>query len=241
MTASAWLRYDVVWPLVSSPRPRRVLEIGPGIAGFGARVARICDTYVGVESSAASREVAAARLAAARGSGASVVATLADVPEGAFDLVCAFEVLEHIEDDRAALADWVGRATAGGRVVLSVPAFSRRFGPGDEAVGHFRRYDPVRLRELAEEVGLRDVETTLYGFPAGYALEAARDLLGRRALRNAPGSGSKAERSASSGRWYQPTARVGRLLEHATAPARVVQRRFPQRGTGLVVIGRLPS
>jgi SAM-dependent methyltransferase len=243
MTASAWLRYDTVWPRVAALRPRRILEIGPGVAGFGARAAASCETYVGVERSADSREVAAGRLAAVPGADATVVAELDDVPTAErFDLVCAFEVLEHIEDDGSALAAWVGRAEPGGSVILSVPAHADRFAAGDEAVGHFRRYDPEALRALATDVGLTDVSVVLYGFPLGYLLEAVRNLLGRRALRSpSTGGGSKADRSAASGRWYQPSAQMGRAIEHATLPARWVQRRFPDRGTGLVLTGRRPS
>ena len=42
-----------------------------------------------------------------------------------FDLVCAFEVLEHIEDDDAALTEWRARVRPGGRLLLSVPASER--------------------------------------------------------------------------------------------------------------------
>ncbi len=242
MTASAWLRFDTVWPRVAALRPRRILEIGPGVAGFGTRAAASCETYVGVERSADSREVAERRLAVVPGADATVVAELDDVPaEERFDLVCAFEVLEHIEDDRSALASWFGRTEPGGTVIISVPAHADRFGAGDEAVGHFRRYDPEALRELAAGVGLTDVSVVLYGFPLGYLLEAVRNLLGRRALRSSKGGGSKADRSAASGRWYQPSAQVGRVIELATLPARRLQRRFPDRGTGLVMTGRRPS
>jgi len=242
LTASAWLRYDVVWPRVAQLRPASVIEIGPGIGGFATRAAAICETYVGVERADASRAVATARLADVPDSDATVVARLEDLPPGRrYDLVCAFEVLEHIEDDRSALAGWVALAEPGGSVIVTVPAFADRYAAGDAAVGHFRRYDPSDLQALAQEVGLIDVSVTLYGFPLGHVLEAVRNLLGRRALRAAgPQHESMDDRSAASGRWYQPSPRVGRVLELATVPARWIQRRFPDRGTGIVLTGRVP-
>ena len=76
---------------------------------------------------------------------------------GQFDLVCAFEVLEHIEDDAAAVRQWAARLRPGGWLLLSVPAHQRRYGPADELVGHFRRYDPARLTALLARCGLTDM------------------------------------------------------------------------------------
>ena len=71
------------------------------------------------------------------------------LPSGeSFDLVCAFEVLEHIENDRAALLTWRNRVREGGWLLLSVPAHQCRFGPHDRLVGHFRRYDREGMNEL---------------------------------------------------------------------------------------------
>lgn len=60
-------------------------------------------------------------------------------------MVCAFEVLEHIEDDKEALAERVTDVRPGGQLVLSVPAFQERFEPMDRHAGHFRRYSPEEL------------------------------------------------------------------------------------------------
>ena len=50
-------------------------------------------------------------------------------PGRTFDLVVAFEVLEHIEDDHAAARDWVARLRPGGSLVVSTPAYQHRYGP----------------------------------------------------------------------------------------------------------------
>lgn len=68
--------------------------------------------------------------------------------------VC-LNVLEHIEDDRTALAGMASLLTSGGVVVLLVPAFQALFGPIDQNLGHFRRYRASTFAPLAEAAGLQ--------------------------------------------------------------------------------------
>jgi 2-polyprenyl-3-methyl-5-hydroxy-6-metoxy-1,4-benzoquinol methylase len=69
--------------------------------------------------------------------------------EGGFDCVIATDVLEHIEDDRAAFAKLARLARPGGLILITVPAGQWLFGYHDEALGHFRRYSRKSLRALA--------------------------------------------------------------------------------------------
>jgi SAM-dependent methyltransferase len=64
-------------------------------------------------------------------------------------------VLEHVEDDVAALKAVAGVLTPGGVIVLLVPAFQALFGPIDKNLGHHRRYSRGAIRSLAERSGLR--------------------------------------------------------------------------------------
>jgi len=248
LTANAWLRWDVVrrqLPVGACS----VLEIGCGQGAVGARFAAAGYDYVGVEPDPLSAAVARQRLAAlGRGEVRTDLGTLA--LDRTFDLVCAFEVLEHVDDDRAALLDWVALLRPGGILVLSVPAYAARFAAADVHVGHVRRYDPPVLVELARSAGLVDVRTILYGMPLGYLLEAARNSLARRAAAAVSRTGSAAgghdrsppaERTSGSGRWHQPdAAALTPALKAATAPFRLLQRAFPHRGTGLVLRARRP-
>ncbi|WP_331272753.1 class I SAM-dependent methyltransferase [Motilibacter deserti] len=237
LTANAWLRWDTVSRLLPAERPLDVLEVGCGQGAAGARLAAL-GRYVGVEPDDRSYAVAVERVGAAGGAVRhGSLETLA--PDERFDLVCAFEVLEHIEDDRGALASWVDRLRPGGSLLLSVPAYQHRFGAADELVGHYRRYDPPALRLLLREAGLDDVDLRLYGAPLGYALEAARDALSARKLAAA---GSMAERSGHSGRYLQPSETwQSALIRVGTRPFRVAQRAFPTRGPGIVVRARRPA
>ena len=237
----AWLRWDLVNRLVTELQPATVLEIGCGQGSMGARLARRAD-YLAVEPDPVSYVVAEARVAA---SGGTVLpADHTGVPSGRrYDLVCAFEVLEHLADDAAALADWATLVTPGGHLMISVPAFGHRFGPMDTRVGHYRRYDPGELAERLVEAGLVAPRVQVYGWPLGYALELVRNRMDARHLAAAgAGEPTPEERTAASGRHQQPGGGpVGRAIEVATLPFRYLQRLAPTRGTGLVAVATRPA
>jgi SAM-dependent methyltransferase len=236
LTPNAWLRYDLVERMLPAG-VTDVLEIGCGQGSLGARLAQRY-RYLGVEPDRASWEVARQRMRAA-GHGEVRNITSGELGTERFDLVCAFEVLEHIEDDAAAVKQWAARLRAGGWLLLSVPALQRRYGPADELVGHFRRYDPPAMAALLNGSGLDQVEIRQYGFPLGYLLETARNTIARRRLAAAAGS-SAAERTAGSGRFLQPSSRViGAGTQWGTAPFRLLQRSFPHTGPGLVARARV--
>lgn len=256
LTPNAWLRYDVVSRLMP-PDVKSILELGCGGGGFAYRLAPGHD-YLGVEPDGTSYATARSRLAGIPGAevrhGMSYDVLEAD---RRFDLVCAFEVLEHIEDDAGAVREWIASLNPGGHVLVSVPAFQERFGKADVFAGHFRRYSPEQMSDMLRSCGLVDVQTVVYGVPLGYALEHGRNfLLGRRltAQPSTPGGASDhyspevtaapelmQERTAGSGRVLQPKEWMGTLTEVGTLPFRLLQRRFPGKGTGLVARATLPA
>jgi SAM-dependent methyltransferase len=234
----AWLRYDVVKRVIDGLKPSTALEIGCGQGAFGARLAGEVK-YVGVEPDNSSYRVACSRIEPRGGTVLHGIHSV--VPPGStYDLVCAFEVLEHIEDDRGALAEWVPFVRPGGHLALSVPAFQERFGPMDTHAGHFRRYSPAELEARLVEAGLTDVKITVYAWPLGYALEVVRNRIASKKL--AEGETSVEELTAGSGRYLQPSGRVmGALVNAVTVPFRYLQRVRPTAGTGLVAVARRPA
>jgi glycosyltransferase involved in cell wall biosynthesis len=77
------------------------------------------------------------------------------------DTVVCLNVLEHIENDSAALEDFASVLQPGGRLVLLVPAMSALFGSLDIHLNHFRRYDRTGLLDLVTRAGF-DVQTVRY-------------------------------------------------------------------------------
>ncbi len=146
LSFNGWLRFDLARRMLPG-RPGTLLDVGCGQAALGIRLAaRNGYRYLGVEPDEASYRIAAGRLADAGIDGEIRHGDLSVVdPDERFDVVSAFEVLEHIEDDKAALDAWVQRVRPGGTLLISTPAYQRRYGVQDELVGHYRRYDPPAM------------------------------------------------------------------------------------------------
>lgn len=70
-----------------------------------------------------------------------------------FDTAVMLNVLEHIEDDAAALAAVHRLLAPGGRLVLLLPAEHYLYGTLDQALGHYRRYEPAEVRRLVRAAG----------------------------------------------------------------------------------------
>lgn len=64
-----------------------------------------------------------------------------------FDLVCLFDVLEHIEDDEKALSAIKDSLKSNGKLLITVPAYQWLYGPHDKTHHHFRRYEITQLIE----------------------------------------------------------------------------------------------
>lgn len=74
--------------------------------------------------------------------------------DGAFQVACAFEVLEHIPDDETVLAELARVLTPGGALFFSVPVDPALFTRFDTACGHVRRYQADELRDRLAAHGL---------------------------------------------------------------------------------------
>jgi SAM-dependent methyltransferase len=234
------MRLDAV-DRVLAARPvqrRRVLEVGCGRGDLGSRLAVIFDCYLGLEPDSQSCARAQANVAGLHNAQVECM-QLEQLASGTlFDAVCAFEVLEHMEDDRALLAAMVDHTERGGIVVATVPADPHRFGPYDNYVGHFRRYEPERLMWIFCDAGLRDVLVFRFGFPLSYAVEYACQTLARCRMRGGGAPRAMAERTAASGRFISLPNSAVRLATSMCAPLLPLQRRFNGRGPQLIACGR---
>ena len=87
-----------------------------------------------------------------------------------FDTVICLNVLEHVDDDRSALAAIRRLLAPAGRLVLLVPALPALYGTIDRALGHHRRYTRTGLAGLLQATGytLTHIEYfNLAGVPGG--------------------------------------------------------------------------
>ncbi len=114
----------------------RVLDAGCG-SGGNLGVYSGLGPVVGVDTAAG-----ALRQARRRGYRGVAVASLASLPfgDGAFDLVAATDVVEHVEDDLAAVRELLRVTRPGGHVVITVPAYRWLWSDSDVQLGHYRRY-----------------------------------------------------------------------------------------------------
>lgn len=100
-----------------------------------------------------------------------------------FDLVCLFDVLEHVEDDVAALQALREQLKPGGRIVLTVPAHPWLWSGHDVKLHHYRRYTAEALRQCCETAGCRVERMSYFNlllFPLAVAARLADRLLPRK-------------------------------------------------------------
>lgn len=171
----------------------RVLELG---CGAGALIYEL--SHDGFECTAVEHSPAAAALAIELNDGNATIRTQAAEWNEDFEYLLAFEVLEHIEDHRAALLRWRQWLRPGGRMLVSVPAHPERWNATDEWAGHVRRYEREQLREVLESAGMEVEELECYGFPLANLLERVRAAQCARQLGDT-GYQDRAARTAASG------------------------------------------
>jgi SAM-dependent methyltransferase len=81
---------------------------------------------------------------------------------GEFDVVGAFDVIEHIEDDRAVLGELFAAAAPGGGLLLTVPQHPSLWSEYDARARHVRRYRAGELRAKTTEAGFEIVKLTSF-------------------------------------------------------------------------------
>jgi SAM-dependent methyltransferase len=150
--------------LLGTSRPRRALDLGAGVGGFVEGLRELCDDVVAVDVDA--RGLADCRRRGARPLRAAGSAL--PFADGSFDLVCLFDVLEHLADDSAALVEVARVLRPGGLCFLSVPAWPLLFAENDRVAQHHRRYRRGALARQCARAGLvveRNTHTNALLFP----------------------------------------------------------------------------
>jgi SAM-dependent methyltransferase len=98
-------------------------------------------------------------------------------PDASVDLATALDVIEHVEDDHAALAEMHRLLRPGGTLLVAVPAFNFLWGPQDEISHHKRRYVASELHARLRGAGFAIRRLTYFNsvlFPAIAAIRVLR-------------------------------------------------------------------
>jgi SAM-dependent methyltransferase len=190
---------DMILPLALERR--RVLDFGAGTGTFACKLLAEGADICCVEPDPRLRLALQRKIPQTYGD-------LAELASESIDLAYSLNVLEHIEDDAAALSGLRRVLKPGGRLVLYVPAFMVLFSAMDRAIGHVRRYRKKALARLVESAGFA-IDDVRYadslGFLAALAFKAA-----------GPRSGALSPRAVKFyDRWLFP---VSRILDLGLAP-----------------------
>jgi 2-polyprenyl-3-methyl-5-hydroxy-6-metoxy-1,4-benzoquinol methylase len=133
---------------------RRVVEIGCGIGNFTAMLLDR-DLVVAIDVQPACVQRLLERYPGRPNLHAFVAEDLGSLARFGPDSVVCLNVLEHIQDDRAALRQMASILSPGGVIVLLLPAFPVLYGPIDRNLGHYRRYTRTSLATLVGDCQLR--------------------------------------------------------------------------------------
>lgn len=144
------------WPLISGllgVSPQR-LEIGPGLR---PRLPISGSYFIDISPPVIEQLTMQGGIAAASDS--------ARLPfkDQSFELVCAFDLIEHADNDRQLLGEVVRVLKDDGLFIFSVPLHARLWTEFDAFVGHVRRYDPDDLAALLAEHDLVLQRSAVYG------------------------------------------------------------------------------
>ena len=176
--------------LLGSEPVEEVLDVGAGSGVFSRMLVRdrIASRAVCVDPNYADGWLAGKR--------GDLFCYTRSVDDVVADLVLMIDVIEHVDDDKALIAEYAAKAPAGARFLISVPAFQFLWSSHDDFLEHRRRYTLETLRASVEVAGLEVADCRYFFgmlFPAAAAMRLAdRALKGDRkaeasALKAAPG------------------------------------------------------
>ncbi|HEY2661485.1 MAG TPA: methyltransferase domain-containing protein [Caulobacteraceae bacterium] len=160
------------------PPRARLLEAGCGVGG-NIDMLRAFGQVEAMEPDGPSRDYVRQRLDLQPADGR--------LPDGlpyearSFDGVFALDVVEHVEDDRAALAALGELVAPGGFLFVTVPAYAWMWSRHDELHHHKRRYTKGQIQALIGATGLSLVRASYFNtllFPVAAAVRVLKRVMG---------------------------------------------------------------
>jgi SAM-dependent methyltransferase len=244
------LRRHRILKLLENKEPGHWLEIGCGAAALLYEFARRGFQCSTLETSASARRVAH-YVADQANFELNIYDQALPNWNSTFDYIGAFEVLEHIEDDKNALSQWSGWLKPGGLLFLSVPAHMSKWTATDEWAGHYRRYERKELLKIFEDENFEIEHFESYGFPLANIIDPLRASIHQKQLakrRSHSHHAEKEQNTAQSGIERSTESKIFPLLKSVLGVAimRVafyIQDFFLNRdlGNGYLVIARKKS
>ena len=141
-------------------RPTTALDLGCGMGGMLDELAVHAQVYgTDIEQSALAhcRDRGYSRVFKAHGQ-------RLPLPDASLDLICAFDTLEHIPEERETIAECFRLLKPGGRIFLSVPAYQMLYSHQDKVVHHQRRYTAGELARKLTAGGFRVTRASYINF-----------------------------------------------------------------------------
>lgn len=143
------------------PQARNILEIG---CGTGFVLSSLHQTFPQAQLYASDLLVEGLKFASARVPGADLFQMDArSIPfENAFDVIGAFDVIEHIDEDEVVLRQMFDALKPGGGIMLSVPQHPFLWSVVDDLSYHKRRYTRAELIQKVTAAGFEVVKVTSF-------------------------------------------------------------------------------
>ena len=143
------------------PQDSKILEVGCGTGGNLQMLAKFGEVSA-LEMDANARAIASKKTNNFYDIRAGCCPDEIPFHDQRFDLICMFDVLEHIDQDTETLMAIEQLLAKNGRILITVPAYQWLWGAHDEFLDHKRRYSATLLRKKIVAAGLRPVKISYF-------------------------------------------------------------------------------
>lgn len=176
-------RREIVHEMLSRaglPNPCKILDVGCGTGG-NLPMLNAYGNVTGIEMSTIAHNAAKER-----GTGRVLLGSFPEdlsIADEKFDLITFLDVLEHLDDDLAALKAAKHLLAPTGTLLITVPAFKFLWNGHDEQHHHRRRYTATQLKGVLRQAGLEPVYVSYFNmwlFPVIAAIRVAKRMVGNR-------------------------------------------------------------
>jgi SAM-dependent methyltransferase len=155
-----------------APTHGKVLDFGAGGGQFAAPLSQLKMDLTALEPDHLLQECLRAK-------GLRAVGSTNEISDASFDYIYTLNVLEHIDDDAAALRSLYAKLTPRGKLLIYVPAFPILYTSMDAKVGHVRRYTREALVARVRAAGFQ-VERVAYADSIGFFATLLFKLVGNK-------------------------------------------------------------